>query len=484
MEVLGRLVLLDDMVVFGAVCKSWRSVSVAAALHHKIRTPPAVPFLLLPEEQPQQQQQETVEEKEPEEQEETDEEYEEEIETEEEEETEEDDEEYEEEETEEEDEEEKQEEETEEEEAKETEPEEEEKGTQEEEEEKGTETEAEEKGAAEEGWGVRKSYCLAEKRIYRLRMPQTMGKKCFSIGFGWMLTIGLDSQIHIVHLLRRGRQISLPPPSSLPQRYDPTAFTPHQIRCGTFRKALASADPYLSSPRSSSPCIIMAIHGGLWHLAFTRPGAHDAWTGVDLPTPRNFFMDVVFHRHKFYAVTQAGRITVCTITYDDRVSATDLGTESSSHVDEVSQKYLVESRAGDLLLVCRILDVEASNRKREDITDRFEVLRLEERAAADGAGPTDDDDGSSSRRKKYEFTRVDSLGDQAIFVGDNASFSLTASSANGCKPNCIYFTHDEFQFGIKPIGSDMGVYNVGDGTIERIPVVHSLSSFCHPLWYI
>ena len=43
---------------------------------------------------------------------------------------------------------------------------------------------------------------------------------------------------------------------------------------------------------------------------------------------------------------------------------------------------------------------------------------------------------------RYKWVKVHSLGDQALFVGDNSSVSLSASSFNGCKANCIYFTDD------------------------------------------
>ena len=45
-------------------------------------------------------------------------------------------------------------------------------------------------------------------------------------------------------------------------------------------------------------------------------------------------------------------------------------------------------------------------------------------------------------KDEYKWVNVDSLGDQALFVGDNSSMSLFASSFNGCKANCIYFTDD------------------------------------------
>ena len=46
-------------------------------------------------------------------------------------------------------------------------------------------------------------------------------------------------------------------------------------------------------------------------------------------------------------------------------------------------------------------------------------------------------------KNEYDWVNVDSLGDQALFAGDNSSMSLSASSFNGCKANCIYFTDDD-----------------------------------------
>ena len=42
-----------------------------------------------------------------------------------------------------------------------------------------------------------------------------------------------------------------------------------------------------------------------------------------------------------------------------------------------------------------------------------------------------------------KWFEIESLGELALFLGDNSSISVLASNFPGCKPNCIYFTHDE-----------------------------------------
>ncbi|PON48612.1 heme peroxidase [Trema orientale] len=42
-----------------------------------------------------------------------------------------------------------------------------------------------------------------------------------------------------------------------------------------------------------------------------------------------------------------------------------------------------------------------------------------------------------------EWVEIESLGDVALFLGDNSSIPVLASNFTGCQPNCTYFTHDE-----------------------------------------
>ena len=84
-----------------------------------------------------------------------------------------------------------------------------------------------------------------------------------------------------------------------------------------------------------------------------------------------------------------------------------------------------------------------------------------------------------------------SLGDEALFVGDNQSMSILASNFPGCQPNSIYFTDDSIDvFAIKntyrPKGPfDMGIYCLENGTFQK----HYTPKYKHrylapPLWVV
>ena len=70
-----------------------------------------------------------------------------------------------------------------------------------------------------------------------------------------------------------------------------------------------------------------------------------------------------------------------------------------------------------------------------------------------------------------KWERVMSLGDQMLFLGENASLALSATDFPGCKGNCIYHTHNysESNYDGVPGNNDLGVYNLEDGSIEPLP---------------
>ncbi|XP_058217554.1 F-box protein At2g26160 [Rhododendron vialii] len=43
-----------------------------------------------------------------------------------------------------------------------------------------------------------------------------------------------------------------------------------------------------------------------------------------------------------------------------------------------------------------------------------------------------------------EWVEINSLGDDALFLGDNYSLSVTASNFPGCQANCVYYTDDVY----------------------------------------
>lgn len=122
--------------------------------------------------------------------------------------------------------------------------------------------------------------------------------------------------------------------------------------------------------------------------------------------------------------------------------------------------YVVKSTKGDLLHVVRFCELKkedgssSSSSCGEYITTHFMVFKVPPFNHEECEG--------------YEIAEVESLGDEALFVGDNYSVSVLASKFGGCQPNCIYFTDDSINFRQNAsIACDMGIFNLEDGTIAQ-----------------
>jgi hypothetical protein len=126
------------------------------------------------------------------------------------------------------------------------------------------------------------------------------------------------------------------------------------------------------------------------------------------------------------------------------------------------KKYLVESK-GDLLLVDMYLSIDTDeglsigNDVVQDLvqymserTVRFKVFKLNE-------------EGKS-------WIEVKNLEDRVLFLGDDSTFSASASELSGCKGNCIFF-EDNFFYSREEgddgsmIGRDIGVFELESGCI-------------------
>ena len=68
----------------------------------------------------------------------------------------------------------------------------------------------------------------------------------------------------------------------------------------------------------------------------------------------------------------------------------------------------------------------------------------------------------------FEWLEVKTLDGKALFLGDNASISLTASDFPECEPNCIYFTDESLNYVRRGGPHDTGVFNLEDGNTEQL----------------
>ncbi|KAM7267678.1 hypothetical protein ACFE04_009844 [Oxalis oulophora] len=319
---------------------------------------------------------------------------------------------------------------------------------------------------------IRTFFNLSTGKLFDLNLPDTINKKCVSVGFGWLFTIDIHLQVQLFHPLTH-RKLNLPRYSTFKEIdlvYNDNLKEPGKIQ---FEKAVASTDSWDQKIQDfNQDCVIMTTTG--YGQAFAKLG-DKTWTDIEMEDA--LYFEGIYHKSQYYVVSE-NSLHVGNIV-GHQVPFTNVLAQLPRNLASCTDKYLVES-AGELLVIFRFRHIytddeilgEALNTPYE--TTFFYVARLVKGV-------------DSSGNYKYTFVEIKNLGGQALFVGDNASFSLPATRLNGLRCDCIYFT-DDFQGGCylskNGCGFDMGVYNLRDGTIERHYKGESRSYYSTPTWYI
>ncbi|XP_062116221.1 uncharacterized protein LOC133830295 [Humulus lupulus] len=203
-------------------------------------------------------------------------------------------------------------------------------------------------------------------------------------------------------------------------------------------KALITHDP-LANP---DECIVVVIFSDINELAFIRlshdDGVPQTWIKIE---PNFFSEDILLYNDLFYAVTGDGDLR----SFDLRGSCVNSTVKKLAReipwMFQSGKRYLVESY-GHIIMVERFIEFEDVKIKGRT-TLSFRVWRY----------CFDSDD----------WIQIKNLGQMSLFVGDNSSLSILASSFMGLQPNCIYFTHDvDGLYGSSrpPMISDLGLYNL------------------------
>ncbi|KAL3813133.1 hypothetical protein ACJIZ3_014401 [Penstemon smallii] len=323
-----------------------------------------------------------------------------------------------------------------------------------------------------EGMHKRRFFSFSTSKTYEFELPEATRKKCLGVGYGWLLTIGYDLQINLLHPFTR-QQISMPPLLSFKDQYVyDDDYKPQEVINLFVRKAVMSSNP---RNNSNEDCIILAIYGEFRVLAFARPG-DEVWTNVKVPS--RIYNDVLYYKGKFYAVDCRGDVLVCDLNDVNGPKATIIA-RCEYKFRAIDHKYLVES-SGVLLLVIRLSRGEYFGDK-EDIdrpfnhTTDFYVFNLEEWH-----------DESGSYIYPYRITtQVDSLGDKSLFIGYNASISLPSS--NCVKANCIYFSDDNVESYMMHSyggGNDTGIFAMESHSITLHYASKFMSHLTPPIWFI
>ncbi|XP_074335993.1 uncharacterized protein LOC141673160 [Apium graveolens] len=162
-------------------------------------------------------------------------------------------------------------------------------------------------------------FSLKTKKIYYLDLPQATNKVILGTNKGWLLTLGGDLEINLLHPLNR-LPFPLPSMLTLPsqEEYHDDYF-PQQASTKVITKvALSSQVPIKSALQNQGTChlpIIMVIcERGVLGCARLRD---NCWKNVELEAGQRLFHDIVYHKKNFYAIDFRGGVHMCEIDDND-----------------------------------------------------------------------------------------------------------------------------------------------------------------------
>ncbi|XP_055819532.1 F-box protein At2g26160-like [Solanum dulcamara] len=314
----------------------------------------------------------------------------------------------------------------------------------------------------------RKFFSLYNGMILKKRIPGASEKRCME-SKGWLITVGKDEgEVSLLHPFS-GVQIELPHQKTT-ERYEHN-YT--HVPWTFIRKAVLSANP-----SHTYDYAVMVIEGRFELLSLWRPGDL-LWTRILMPIHIGHISDVVYFNGHFYAVTFGRWVQICDVVGSELINIHTIA-QLASWND--GRNYILESLGSLFVVAQQFVDLRHANDDRERIPLRH-------------IPGEDDEKICTHRTRKFLVFQIDlvsckatptrDLGDQAFFLGANASLSIQASQFPGIKPNCIYFTDSwlgAYAYFEKGCGLDMGVFNLADGSIQPHYDGVSVSRVCPPIW--
>lgn len=237
-----------------------------------------------------------------------------------------------------------------------------------------------------------------------------------------------------------------------------------------FLKAILSAEPTLHCHNY----ILMLIYGSSRRLGFIQPG-YGNWIYPEDPKNDHLrgFCEVIYTSNGFfYALQDSGAVICFEIDLPCECEGTQIYMTPILRTEtRCPLRYLVESCSGDLLQVLRF---EKLNKfTDENFSAEFKIFKYQNRR---NCCPKPSDSESELRSGWVE---LNSLGDDVLFLGGNASLSVLASDFPGgaLRPGSIYFSfgfHPELLVLQQPYHRkgllDMAVVNLETKSVEALNI--------------
>ncbi|KAF8694587.1 hypothetical protein HU200_038116 [Digitaria exilis] len=327
-------------------------------------------------------------------------------------------------------------------------------------------------------------YSLAEKRVYKLTLPEPPMRSRHLIGSsnGWLVTADERSELHITNPIT-GEQIALPSVTTIEQvkpifddagaiqKYefsqyfgnevinDPSIHSLDKLRDHLYVKASVFSDP------STKSYIVVLIHNPICQLSFTRIGDSE-WTWLP---PSAGYEDCIYIDGVLYALTATGGIDAFDLS-GPAVSRKVIIDNTKNYIFE--RLYIVQTPSGDVLHVWREQDIAASDAEGEGVLDPLEIKTETRKIVV-----------YKVNMATKELVQIDSLKDHVLFLGHSQSQCLTAEEYPHLKANHAYLTDNvECIASWKSNCRNIGIFSLGNGSTEEILPPQLWCTWPAPIW--
>ncbi|XP_058784071.1 F-box protein SKIP23-like [Vicia villosa] len=318
---------------------------------------------------------------------------------------------------------------------------------------------------AENIW-ERSLYGISSNKHYNFKLSVPTHKRLCGSSHGWLAKVDYCSSVTGITLLNPFKDavsITLPPIYMMHKyrRRKDYEYVVHKI--------VLSANPTFKP----HDYVVIAIYSVCQFLAILKAG-QKTWTYID--DVHNLFHDVIFYKGLVYAVGLKNNIVSLDLSYlkDEKVISKVVSLKGGDYVERT---YLVKSLEGDLWLVRKFIDFgdedDEDNVEPSHGTKRFEVYNLKL---------------DLQTGELLQMLKIDSLGDNVLFLGDSDSVAMSASYFSSyLQKDSIYYTDDFYgDYPPYPNGPfDMQIFNVKEKRFsQHCPFQPSFKQMPPALWVI
>ncbi|KAL6127691.1 hypothetical protein ACLB2K_071054 [Fragaria x ananassa] len=280
-------------------------------------------------------------------------------------------------------------------------------------------------------------YNVTENKVLdiQLEIPNIYKRFCGS-SKGWVIAMDDNFGVNLINpfLRMKGRKPKQNSIIHLPSLTPPRTASGREFWRKNYErfvyKATITADPIINP----DDCIVVVIYVERCRLAFIRLNKDISWTYMaeDYAT----IEEVAYVDRKFYAVDNHSKALCFDIASQFNLNIERISQCVGRHQKWFTKIYLMDSNNGELLLVHRYVDYHHEDIR---VTKKFRVFTFD--------------------FATLQWMDKDTLGESALFLGDNSSVCVLASKISGCKPNHIYFIDDQDHIDDTRKPRDFGVYN-------------------------